>query len=256
MTQGKPESLEYCIFKYFGDARVSPWHDIPLYPGDGLLNFICEIPKATTAKMKLITHETGNPIRHDAKDGVLRYYRQQTSWNYGMLPQTWVDPDFIDPVVELGGDNDPTNVVDISSEYTCEIGGVYKVKPLGAYALLDNGEVDWKIIVINADDPKAPYLEDVDDIETEFPGELKKILEWLRNDKFPDSPSIVFDYNNTAFDGAFSREFANNTARRRLLQTDRLFYRDFSMQVVNRTNEQYNSLKSGARPNTVDLSLF
>ena len=34
---------------------VSPWHDIPLHGEDGALNFICEIPKETAAKMEVAT---------------------------------------------------------------------------------------------------------------------------------------------------------------------------------------------------------
>ena len=38
-------------FSAGGGAPISPWHDIPLYAGDGLLNFICEILRGTSAKM-------------------------------------------------------------------------------------------------------------------------------------------------------------------------------------------------------------
>ena len=34
---------------------ISTWHDIPLYLEGGLLNFICEIPKETSAKMEVAT---------------------------------------------------------------------------------------------------------------------------------------------------------------------------------------------------------
>jgi inorganic pyrophosphatase len=34
---------------------ISTWHDIPLYLENGLLNFICEIPKETSAKMEVAT---------------------------------------------------------------------------------------------------------------------------------------------------------------------------------------------------------
>ena len=33
-----------------GGSPLSPWHDVPLFAGEGLLNFICEIPKETKAK--------------------------------------------------------------------------------------------------------------------------------------------------------------------------------------------------------------
>lgn len=44
-------------------------------------------------------------------------------------------------------------------------GGVYKVKPLGVYAMIDDGELDWKIIAIAVDDPKASLVNDVADVE-------------------------------------------------------------------------------------------
>ena len=62
------------------------------------------------------------------------------------------------------GDNDPVDVVVIGSEQ-CERGGVYKVKPLGAYAMIDDGELDWKIVCIKADDPRAHLLNDIEDVE-------------------------------------------------------------------------------------------
>jgi inorganic pyrophosphatase len=34
---------------------VSAWHDVPLHNDDGSLNFICEIPKHTAAKMEVAT---------------------------------------------------------------------------------------------------------------------------------------------------------------------------------------------------------
>ena len=32
---------------------ISPWHDIPLEAGDGLYNFVAEIPKMTLKKMEV-----------------------------------------------------------------------------------------------------------------------------------------------------------------------------------------------------------
>ncbi len=34
---------------------MSPWHEIPLYAGNGYLHYICEIPKETAAKMEVAT---------------------------------------------------------------------------------------------------------------------------------------------------------------------------------------------------------
>ena len=62
------------------------------------------------------------------------------------------------------GDNDPVDVVEIGS-VQCQQGSVYKVKPLGAYAMIDDGELDWKIVCIRTDDPLANVLNDIEDVE-------------------------------------------------------------------------------------------
>ena len=64
----------------------------------------------------------------------------------------------------MQGDNDPVDVVEIGS-VQCQQGGVYKVKPLGAYAMIDDGELDWKIVCIRTDDPMADVLNDIEDVE-------------------------------------------------------------------------------------------
>ena len=42
------------------------------------------------------------------------------------------------------GDNDPVDVVEIGSEALVS-GGVYAVKPLAILAMIDDGELDWKV---------------------------------------------------------------------------------------------------------------
>ena len=37
--------------------------------------------------------EDGTPIKQDIKKGKLRFYPYNIHWNYGMLPQTWEDPE-------------------------------------------------------------------------------------------------------------------------------------------------------------------
>ncbi len=56
------------------------------------------------------------------------------------------------------------DVVEIGSA-ALKMGGVYKVKPLGVYAMIDDGELDWKVIAINVADPKADKVNNVADVE-------------------------------------------------------------------------------------------
>lgn len=168
--EGQPETLDYRVF--FVDKsgkKVSPWHDIPLQLGTDVFNFIVEIPKESSAKMEVATDEPFTPIKQDTKKGKLRYYPYNINWNYGLLPQTWEDPSHANSEVEGAfGDNDPVDVVEIG-ESRRKIGEVLKVKPLAALAMIDEGELDWKIVAISLDDPMASLVNDVDDVEKHFP---------------------------------------------------------------------------------------
>ena len=44
----------------------------------------------------------------------------------------------------MQGDNDPVDVVEIG-EAECAMGSVTPVKPLGVLAMIDDGELDWKV---------------------------------------------------------------------------------------------------------------
>ncbi|CAK9217408.1 unnamed protein product [Sphagnum jensenii] len=221
--EGQPESLEYRIF--FSDRTgrtISPWHDIPLRSssgedGDGtLLNFVVEIPKRTKAKMEVATEEQPyTPIKQDTKNGKLRYYpqihccaqlffsRYNINWNYGLLPQTWEDPTHSNPDIEnTYGDNDPVDIVEIG-ERQAEVGEVLKVKPLGIFAMIDEGELDWKVVAISVDDQKAYLVDDIDDVEIYFPGTLTAIHDWFQDYKVPDgSPPNRFGLGDKPADKA------------------------------------------------------
>lgn len=113
IVQGDADSFDFRVFHYSKDTLVSSWHDVPLYAGDGLLNFLCEIPKETSAKMELATDETRTPIKQDTKKGKLRFYPYNINWNYGMLPQTWEDPGHVDATLQAGVSCDATLQCDL-----------------------------------------------------------------------------------------------------------------------------------------------
>eukprot|EP00438_Fugacium_kawagutii_P023979 Skav204024 [mRNA] locus=scaffold229:165305:185978:+ [translate_table: standard] len=143
--------------------KISPWHDIPLKSGEHF-NCLIEIPKNTKPKMEVAVKEEMNPIAQDVKKGKLRDYHGPIFWNYGMLPQTWEDPNVTHEATKCNGDNDPVDVVEIGSEALAQ-GSVEPVKVLGALAMIDDGELDWKIIGIRAGDKLAAELNDIQDVE-------------------------------------------------------------------------------------------
>lgn len=93
------------------------------------------------------------------KKGALRFYGAPSMINYGAVPQTWENPHKgeMTDVGKFKGDNDPLDIMDFSY-IPHPIGDVYPVKVYGAIALIDQGEMDWKLLGVNLNDPIATQL--------------------------------------------------------------------------------------------------
>mmetsp|Transcript_1945 Transcript_1945/g.2983 ORF Transcript_1945/g.2983 Transcript_1945/m.2983 type:complete len:301 (-) Transcript_1945:142-1044(-) len=197
LDSGANDTLEYriqAVEKDGANKPISLWHDVSLVhinpetnKPTPYLNFVCEIPKFSRKKFEIATDEVGNPIKQDEKKGQLREFKKgDIFFNYGCLPRTWEDPTFIHPDADgCRGDNDPVDVCDIGLRIV-NPGQVRPVKVLGVLCMIDEGEADWKIVAIDADDKWAPFLNDIDDVERELPGTLNAIREWFRTYKIPD----------------------------------------------------------------------
>eukprot|EP00933_Yihiella_yeosuensis_P000972 TRINITY_DN10152_c6_g1_i1.p1 TRINITY_DN10152_c6_g1~~TRINITY_DN10152_c6_g1_i1.p1 ORF type:complete len:264 (+),score=65.58 TRINITY_DN10152_c6_g1_i1:58-849(+) len=210
---GEIGTAEYRLqFQDAAGKQISPWHDIPLKSTCGqFFNTIIEIPKNTKPKMEVAVKEELNPIAQDVKKGKLRDYHGPIFWNYGMLPQTWEDPNVVHKETNCAGDNDPVDVVEIGSEIIAQ-GSVEPVKVLGVLAMIDDGELDWKVIGIRAGDKLASELNDINDVESKMPGVISGIREWFRWYKTPDGkPLNAFGYEEKALDKAFALEVIEET---------------------------------------------
>jgi len=195
--------------------KISLWHDISLVHMDPAtrketpyLNFVCEIPKFTRKKYEIATDEEGNPIKQDEKKGLLREFKKgDIFFNYGCFPQTWEDPTFIHPDADgTRGDNDPLDVCEIGARIIAP-GSIRPVKVLGILCMIDEGECDWKVVVIDAEDKWAPFLNDIDDVKEQMPGMLGAIREWYRTYKIPDGkPPNVFALDEQFMDKKYAQE--------------------------------------------------
>ncbi|KAL0483425.1 inorganic pyrophosphatase [Acrasis kona] len=134
---------------------VHPWHDISI--GDNapdLINCVIEIPKSCKVKYEL-----------DKKTGLLRVDRILSSplsypANYGFIPRTY------------GQDNDPLDALVLMQEEVAPL-SVLRVRPIGVLLMLDQGEVDDKIICVHADDPHFRHYSHIDQIPKHNLVELK-----------------------------------------------------------------------------------
>lgn len=218
VERGSPYTEQYRVFFKKADKVISPWHDVPLYADEKKhhFNMLCEIPRWTNAKMEIATKELLNPIKQDIKKGKVRFVdncfpHHGYIWNYGALPQTWEDPNHIDPATNAKGDNDPIDVCEIGYQ-VAKRGDIYPVKVIGVIALIDEGETDWKLIAINVNDPLADKLNDITDVEQHMPGFLAATREWFRIYKIPaGKPENQFAFGGEFKDKAFAHKIIQET---------------------------------------------
>ncbi|KAK2195292.1 bifunctional Inorganic pyrophosphatase/Inorganic pyrophosphatase superfamily [Babesia duncani] len=229
---GTPEFEMY--FKNEKGDVISPWHHIPLSTEPGLYNMVVEIPRHTTGKMEICTSKAGTPIKQDTlKDGSVRHLDCAFYWNYGAIPQTWECPQKV--TIEDGkgnmneyvGDNDPLDVIDIG-HVTAEMGDVVPFKVVGALALVDQGEIDYKVFGIRKDDKFFDKINDLADIDIYYPGTTTGIREFFRWYKTPKGKPL-----NEFLPG---KEFLN---------------REQTLKVIEHNHKDYLDLKNGTIPPNV-----
>lgn len=125
-----------------------------------------------------------------------------TPTNSYQIPQTWENPNVDHEFVGEPGDDDPIDFFDIGQD-PGYFGQIRQSKVLGGLAPNDGGETDWKIMVIDINDPIAPYVNSVEDVEKYRPGTTKAYYEWFQYYKVArgsDTIEIVGDgYQNASF---------------------------------------------------------
>lgn len=194
---------------------------------EGVYNMVVEVPRWSNAKIEIDTKSALNPLKQDMKKGKLRFVancfpHHGYIWNYGAIPQTWEDPNHTDESTNCKGDNDPIDVCEIGHKIQPR-GAVIQVKVLGVFAMIDEGETDWKVICIDVTDPLAENLNDIHDVDKVMPGFLKATVEWFKIYKMPD--------------GKPANEFAFNGEPKN---------KEFAEKIIAGTHESWQKLMSGA----------
>ena len=137
----------------------NPWHKVGVgEDAPKSVNSIIEIPKNTRAKYEL-----------DKVSGMLKldrvlYSSMYYPANYGFIPQTYCD------------DNDPLDIV-VLSQITVVPMCIVEAKVIGVMRMLDQGELDDKIIAVAAHDMSVNHLNDISELPKHFFKELKNFFE-------------------------------------------------------------------------------
>ena len=138
---------------------LHPWHGA--HYGDKApqtVNALIEIPKGSHAKYEV-----------DKKTGLLKLDRVIYSSfhypvNYGFIPQT------------LGQDNDPLDILVICDESINPL-CLVEATIIGNMQMIDNGEIDDKIIAVASKDPGVNFYTDVTELPKHFIAVLRNYFE-------------------------------------------------------------------------------
>ena len=164
------------IFFYSCSSMVnieSYIHDIEPILISGNINAIIEIPSGTHDKFE-VSKDTGQIVQ-DIENGQPRKIKYiGYPGNYGMIPQTLLS-------IELGGDGDPLDVIVLGEQL--QKGSVVEVKLIGILKMLDDGEVDDKLIAVMTSNSIFSRLNSFNELKNSYQG-ITEILEiWFTNYK-------------------------------------------------------------------------
>lgn len=144
------------------------WHDVSR--GDNLpseMNVIIEIPKGSPNKYE-IDKETGLIALDRAN-----YSSAPYPFDYGFVPQT------------LWDDNDALDVM-VMSTFPLQTGILVRVRPVALMEMMDDGESDYKVIAVIADDRRWDDVHDLADLNQHNLKEYKHFFETYKELKEKD----------------------------------------------------------------------
>jgi inorganic pyrophosphatase len=139
--------------------KTNPWHKVKVGENQpDIVNGIIEIPKNTRAKYEL-----------DKDSGLLLmdrviYSSMYYPANYGFIPQTYCD------------DKDPLDIL-VLSQIDIVPMCIVSSKVIGVMRMIDNGELDDKIIAVAQNDMSVSHINDISELPAHFIKELKNFFE-------------------------------------------------------------------------------
>jgi inorganic pyrophosphatase len=138
---------------------LHPWHGANFGANaPATVNALIEIPQGSRSKYEV-----------DKTTGLLKldrviYSSFQYPINYGFIPQT------------LGQDGDPLDILVLCSQSIQSL-CLVQASVIGNMQMIDNGQVDDKIIAVAAKDPSVNHISRMEDLPQHFLLELKNFFE-------------------------------------------------------------------------------
>ena len=151
---------------------LHPWHGVN--SGEDFPNIVTamiEVPRGSNIKYEL-----------DKKSGLLKvdrilYSAVHYPANYGFIPQTYCD------------DNDPLDILVLGQEPVFPL-SIMRAKPIGVMKMIDQGEMDDKIIAVHLDDPEYCHYNSIDELP---PHTLKTLQRFFEDYKVLENKEVVIE---------------------------------------------------------------
>lgn len=148
------------------------YYTIPVKSPSDNFNAVIEIPAGTNRKFEYDKENHSFEVdKKEGKDRVIKFLPYLG--NYGFIPSTYSDP-------KKGGDGDALDVLVLSESLV--LGTVIEINPIAILRLIDNGEIDYKIIAIPSNlNQQIIKVNNFKEFSSQYP-EVKTIIElWFLN---------------------------------------------------------------------------
>ena len=151
---------------------LHPWHGVSCgenFPE--VVTAMIEVPRGSNIKYEL-----------DKLSGLLKvdrilYSAVHYPANYGFIPQTYCD------------DNDPLDILVLGQEPVLPL-AIMRAKPIGVMKMVDQGEMDDKIIAVHLDDPEYSHYNSIDELP---PHTLKTLQRFFEDYKVLENKEVVIE---------------------------------------------------------------
>ena len=177
------EKLIICllIVSTFSCNDTINYYHLPAFSKDKNINAVIEIPAGTNKKFEFNNENKSFEI--DKKNGKIRIINfLPYLGNYGFIPSTFSDP-------KTGGDGDALDILVLSE--SVKTGTIIETIPIAMLKLIDDGEIDYKIIAITSEKKNQIInVTDYHQFTKDFP-EIKSMIEtWFLSYNKSDDAQI------------------------------------------------------------------
>lgn len=151
---------------------MHPWHDVNIgEDAPAIFTAVIEVPMGSNVKYEL-----------DKASGLMKVDRILFSSvhypaNYGFIPQTYCD------------DNDPLDVLVLGQESLVPL-CLLRAKPIGLMKMIDQGEMDDKVIAVHMDDAEFSHYNAVSELP---PHRLRQVKRFFEEYKALENKSVTVE---------------------------------------------------------------